>query len=85
MPQANASTQHASLRSFAAKMAFVQLWSGGLSVEKIAVEYAPPLTLLALRYGCSICLLVPHPFCRPLKRKNPPEGGKMIRRWDALR
>jgi drug/metabolite transporter (DMT)-like permease len=59
MLQANASTQHASLKSFAAKMAFVLLWSGGFSVAKIAVEYAPPLTLLALRYGCSICLLIP--------------------------
>ena len=59
MLQANASTQHTSLKTFAAKMAFVLLWSGGFSVAKIAVGYAPPLTLLALRYGCSICVLIP--------------------------
>ena len=59
MLQANASTQHASLKTFAAKMAFVLLWSGGFPIAKIAVGYAPPVTLLALRYGCTVCLLIP--------------------------
>jgi drug/metabolite transporter (DMT)-like permease len=59
MLQANASTQHASVKTFAAKMAFVLLWSGGFPIAKMAVGYAPPLTLLALRYGCSVCLLIP--------------------------
>ena len=59
MLQANASSPHASLKTFAAKMAFVLLWSGGFPIAKIAVGYAPPLTLLALRYGCTVCLLVP--------------------------
>ena len=40
-------------------MAFVLLWPGGFSVAKIAVEYAPPLTLLALRYGCPIRMIIP--------------------------
>ncbi len=40
-------------------MAFVLLWSGGFPIAKMAVGYAPPLTLLALRYGCTVCLLIP--------------------------
>lgn len=40
---------------------FLLLWSGGFTVAKVGLTYADPLTLLALRYGCVVVLLLP--FC----------------------
>jgi drug/metabolite transporter (DMT)-like permease len=72
MPPANALTQHASQKTFAAKMVFVLLWSGGFPIAKLAVGYAPPLTLLALRYGCTVCLLIPlFIITKPALPKDP--------------
>jgi drug/metabolite transporter (DMT)-like permease len=72
MLPANASTQHASQKTFAAKMVFVLLWSGGFPIAKLAVGYAPPLTLLALRYGCTVCLLIPlFIITKPALPKDP--------------
>lgn len=38
---------------------FLLLWSGGFTVAKIGISDADPLTLLALRYGCVVLLLLP--------------------------
>jgi len=38
---------------------FLLLWSGGFTVAKIGLSYADPLTLLAIRYGSVIVLLLP--------------------------
>lgn len=38
---------------------FLLLWSGGFTVAKLGISDADPLTLLALRYGCVVLLLLP--------------------------
>lgn len=38
---------------------FLLLWSGGFSIAKVGLNYADPLTLLAIRYGCVVALLLP--------------------------
>ena len=38
---------------------FLLLWSGGFTVAKIGLSYSDPLTLLAIRYGCVVVLLLP--------------------------
>lgn len=38
---------------------FLLLWSGGFTVAKVGLSYADPLTLLAIRYGCVVALLLP--------------------------
>jgi drug/metabolite transporter (DMT)-like permease len=38
---------------------FLLLWSGGFTVAKIGLNYASPMTLLTLRYGCVLVLLLP--------------------------
>lgn len=38
---------------------FLILWSGGFAVAKVGVTYAEPLTLLALRYGIVLLLMLP--------------------------
>lgn len=43
----------------AAPAVFLLLWSGGFTVAKIGLNHADPLTLLALRYGCVVLLLLP--------------------------
>ncbi len=54
-----------------APVVFLLLWSGGFTVGKIGVEYAPPMTLLALRYACALAILVPLAlwFKPPLPRR----------------
>lgn len=42
-----------------APLIFLLLWSGGFSVAKVGIQYAEPLTLLALRYSCVVVLLLP--------------------------
>ncbi len=41
----------------AAPVLFLLLWSGGYVVAKVGLAYAPPLTLLALRFTCVIGLM----------------------------
>jgi drug/metabolite transporter (DMT)-like permease len=43
----------------AAPIIFLTLWSAGFAVAKLGVEHAPPLTLLALRYGLAVAVLLP--------------------------
>lgn len=43
----------------AAPIVFLILWSAGFAVAKIAVTHAAPLTVLALRYGLVLVLLIP--------------------------
>ncbi|CAN7733425.1 EamA family transporter [Caballeronia sp. LjRoot31] len=59
-------------------MAFVLLWSGGFPIAKMAVGYAPQLTLLALRYGCTVCLLIPlFVIIKPALPKNRTAWGNV--------
>lgn len=41
----------------AAPVVFLLLWSGGYTVAKIGLAYAPPMTLLALRYACVVAIM----------------------------
>jgi drug/metabolite transporter (DMT)-like permease len=43
----------------AAPVIFLILWSAGFAVAKIALTHAAPLTVLALRYGLVLALLIP--------------------------
>jgi drug/metabolite transporter (DMT)-like permease len=45
--------------TLAAPVVFLILWSAGFAVAKIAVAHAAPLTVLALRYGLVLVLLIP--------------------------
>ncbi len=47
------------LLALAAPVVFLILWSAGFAVAKIAVAHAAPLTVLALRYGLVLVLLLP--------------------------
>jgi drug/metabolite transporter (DMT)-like permease len=42
----------------AAPVIFVLLWSGGFSVAKVGLDYAPPMTFLALRYWFVLVVLL---------------------------
>ena len=46
-----------SLWLVAAPVVFLLLWSGGYAVAKIGLQYAPPMTLLALRYACVVAVM----------------------------
>lgn len=43
----------------AAPVIFLALWSAGFGVAKLGLEHAPPITLLALRYGILVLVLAP--------------------------
>ncbi|MDR6954015.1 drug/metabolite transporter (DMT)-like permease [Ancylobacter sp. 3268] len=43
----------------AAPVIFLLLWSGGFAVAKIGILYTGPFTLLALRYGIVLLILLP--------------------------
>jgi drug/metabolite transporter (DMT)-like permease len=43
----------------AAPFVFLILWSGGYGFAKLGLEHAEPMTLLALRYGLAVVVLVP--------------------------
>jgi drug/metabolite transporter (DMT)-like permease len=60
--------------SILAPLVFLLLWSGGFTVAKIGVQYAEPMTLLALRYACALAVLAPLALwlkpplpCRPVE------------------
>ena len=38
---------------------FVMFWSGGYTFAKLGLAYIEPMTLLAVRYGIAVCLLLP--------------------------
>jgi len=42
-----------------APLIFLLLWSAGFTVAKIGIVDADPLTLLALRYGCVVLIILP--------------------------
>lgn len=52
-------TQRRPFWLIAAPAIFLLLWSGGFSIAKIGVRHAEPLTLLALRYGAVLLILLP--------------------------
>lgn len=55
-----------------APLVFLGLWSGGYAVAKIGLQYAEPMTLLALRYACVIAImLVIFVIVRPPLPKTP--------------
>jgi drug/metabolite transporter (DMT)-like permease len=58
MPSSPATTVSLSRSALGAKLLFVLLWSAGFPVAKLAVQYSPRLTLLALRYGFALCVLI---------------------------
>ena len=41
----------------AAPAIFLLLWSGGYTVAKVALQYAPPMTVLVLRYGSVVVIM----------------------------
>lgn len=43
----------------AAPFIFLILWSGGYGFAKLGLEHAEPMTLLALRYGLAVAVLLP--------------------------
>ncbi len=50
------------LRTWAISLApfvFLLLWSGGYAFAKLGLQYAEPMTFLALRYACVLGLMVP--------------------------
>lgn len=50
---------HRPLWLILAPAVFLVLWSAGFAVAKIAIAHAAPLTILALRYGLVLVLLIP--------------------------
>ena len=38
---------------------FVVFWSGGYTFAKLGLTYIEPMTMLAVRYGIAVCLLLP--------------------------
>lgn len=42
----------------AAPFIFLMLWSGGYTVAKVALQYAPPMTVLVLRYGAVVTIML---------------------------
>ncbi len=53
---------------------FLLLWSGGFTVAKIGIAGAEPMTLLSLRYGSVVVLLLPFYFILKPKLPNSPRA-----------
>lgn len=62
----------------AAPFVFLILWSGGYGFAKLGLQHAEPMTLLALRYGLAVVVLVPLAL---LQRPQWPVGA---RHWAAV-
>ena len=43
----------------AAPVLFLLLWSAGFAIAKLGLQHAEPLTILALRYGLALAILIP--------------------------
>jgi len=41
-----------------APVIFLLLWSGGYTVAKVALQYAPPMTVLVLRFGSVVAIMI---------------------------
>lgn len=55
-----------------APVAFTFLWAGGYGIAKLGLQYAEPMTLLTMRFGSVIILLLPLYFIlRPSLPKKP--------------
>ncbi len=62
-----------------APVVFLLLWSGGYAVAKIALEHVEPFTLLSLRYGSAlIILLILFAVLRPPVPQRPAELGHIM-------
>lgn len=61
-----------------APFVFLILWSGGYGFAKLGLEYAEPMTLLALRYGLAVAVLAP---LAVVMRPRWPDGA---RHWAAV-
>ena len=68
-------TQKRPLWLMAAPALFLILWSAGFAIAKLGLQHAPPITLLALRYG--LVLLVLAPFALVLRPPMP----RGLRAW----
>lgn len=62
----------------AAPFVFLILWSGGYGFAKLGLQFAEPMTLLALRYGLAVAVLVPLAL---MLRPQWPTGA---RHWAAV-
>ncbi|RED48034.1 DMT family transporter [Aestuariispira insulae] len=55
-----------------APVAFTLLWAGGYAVAKVGLQYAEPMTLLSMRFGAVLILLLPlYLILRPALPKRP--------------
>ena len=43
----------------AAPVVFLILWSAGFAIAKLGLQHAGPMTILALRYGIAVAILIP--------------------------
>lgn len=62
----------------AAPFVFLLLWSGGYGFGKLGLAYAPPMTLLTMRYGLAVVVLA------LLALFRPPHWPKRARHWGAV-
>ena len=61
-----------------APVIFLLLWAGGYTVAKIGLDYAPPMTLLALRFGFVVLIMAAlFLILRPPLPKTPAEWGHL--------
>jgi drug/metabolite transporter (DMT)-like permease len=51
--------QHNRALIIAAPLVFLILWSAGYAIAKLGLNYAEPFTMLALRYGAVLVILIP--------------------------
>ncbi len=50
-------SSHRPLWLVLAPAVFLMLWSGGYAVAKFGLQFAPPMTLLTLRYACVVAVM----------------------------
>lgn len=63
----------------AAPVLFLLLWSGGYAVGKIGLQYAPPMTLLSMRYAIVVTLMaVLFAVVRPPLPKTAADWGHLL-------
>lgn len=61
-----------------APLVFVVLWAGGYAFAKLGLLHVEPMTMLALRYGLAVAVLLPLLL---LRRPRWPSG---VRHWGAV-
>lgn len=62
----------------AAPFVFVVLWAGGYSFAKLGLSHVEPMTMLALRYGLAVLVLL------PLLLLRGPRWPSGLRHWGAV-